>query len=86
MSMNWLKRHDLAVFFILAFGLSWWVWPLVLLNPEGTPLVPFGPLIAALIVLALTRGGLALGTSSRAWCAGGSGWDGTQSRCSSLSS
>jgi hypothetical protein len=37
-SMNWLKRHDLAVFLILAFALSWWVWPLVLLNPEGTPL------------------------------------------------
>jgi membrane protease YdiL (CAAX protease family) len=55
-SMNWLKRHDLAVFLILAFALSWWVWPLVLLNPEGTPLVPFGPLIAAFIVLALTRG------------------------------
>jgi hypothetical protein len=54
--VNWVKRHDLIVFLILAFALSWWVWPFVLANPEGTPLVPFGPLIAAFIVLALTRG------------------------------
>jgi len=56
MSMNWLKRHDLIVFLILAFALSWSIWPLVLANPESTPLVPFGPIIAAFIVLALTRG------------------------------
>jgi membrane protease YdiL (CAAX protease family) len=55
-SMNWLKRHDLAVFLILAFALSWFVWPFVLLDPESSPLVPFGPLIAAFIVLAVTRG------------------------------
>ena len=56
MSVNWIKRHDFIVFLVLAFALSWWVWPLVLANPEGTPLVPFGPIIAAFIVLALTRG------------------------------
>ena len=56
MSMNWLKRHDLIVFLILAFALSWSIWPLVLANPESTPLVPYGPIIAAFIVLALTRG------------------------------
>jgi hypothetical protein len=31
-SMNWVKRHDLIVFLVLAFALSWWVWPFVLLT------------------------------------------------------
>ena len=56
MSMNWLKRHDIAVFLILAFALSWLLWPFVLANPESTPMLPYGPIIAAFIVLALTRG------------------------------
>ena len=54
--MNWVKRHDLAVFLILAFALSWSIWPFVLTNPESTPMLPYGPIIAAIIVLALTRG------------------------------
>jgi hypothetical protein len=41
--VNWVKRHDLTVFLILAFALSWWIWPFMLVNPESTPLVPFGP-------------------------------------------
>jgi uncharacterized protein len=40
----------------LAFGLSWAAWPLTLLNPESSPLVPFGPAIAAIVVAALTGG------------------------------
>jgi uncharacterized protein len=56
MSMNWLKRHDLAVFLILAFVLAWLIWPFVLSNPESTPMLPWSPIIAAIIVLALTRG------------------------------
>ena len=56
MSMTWLKRHDLAVFLVLAFLLSWWVWPFVLANPASVAMIPFGPIIAAFIVLALTRG------------------------------
>jgi uncharacterized protein len=55
-SVNWLKRHDLAVFLILAFALSWFVWPLVLLNPESVAMIPYGPFIAVFVVLALTRG------------------------------
>jgi membrane protease YdiL (CAAX protease family) len=55
-SMNWLKRHDLAVFLVLAFALSWFVWPFVLLDPESAPMIPYGPFIAVFIVLALTRG------------------------------
>jgi hypothetical protein len=54
--MNWVKRHDLAVFLVLAFVLSWWTWPFILANPESVPMIPYGPIIAAIIVLALTRG------------------------------
>jgi len=54
--VNWLRRHDLTVFLILAFVLSWWTWPFMLLNPESVPMIPYGPIIAAFIVLALTRG------------------------------
>jgi membrane protease YdiL (CAAX protease family) len=56
MSMNWLKRNDLAVFLFLAFALSWFIWPLVLVNPESVPMIPYGPFIAVFVVLALTRG------------------------------
>jgi uncharacterized protein len=51
-----IKRHPLTVFFILAALLSWWVWPLYALDLMPTPIVGFGPFLAALIVLAVTRG------------------------------
>jgi len=54
--MNWLKRNELAVFLFLAFALAWWVWPFSLMNPGSTPMIPWGPMIAAFIVLGLTRG------------------------------
>ena len=54
--MNWLKRHDLAVFLILAFALSWFIWPFVLLDPESEAMLPYGPIIAVFVVLTLTRG------------------------------
>jgi hypothetical protein len=40
---GWVHRHDLPLFFVLAFLLSWLAWPLVILNPESSPLLPFGP-------------------------------------------
>src|SRR5215212_8881274 len=52
-SGNWIARHDLLLYFILAYVLSWAVWPLVLVNPESSPLVPFGPLLAAVVVALL---------------------------------
>lgn len=52
--MNWLKRNELAVFLFLAFALSWWPWPIT--KPPNTPMIPWGPLFAALIVLGLTSG------------------------------
>jgi membrane protease YdiL (CAAX protease family) len=54
--MNWLKRNEIAVFLFLAFALSWWPWPLTMMNPDSTPMIPWGPMIAAFIVLGLTRG------------------------------
>ncbi len=33
---------ELVVFFVLAFLLSWSVWPLMLLEPSSTPMVPLG--------------------------------------------
>ena len=53
---GWVHRHDLPLFFVLAFLLSWLAWPLVALNPESSPLLPFGPLIAAAVVAALSGG------------------------------
>src|SRR5215204_2684246 len=53
---NWAARYDLLLFFVLAYLLSWALWPLVILNPTSSPLVPFGPLIAAVIVSLLAGG------------------------------
>ena len=52
----WARRRDLPLYFVLAFGLSWWPWPLVAVNPDSSPMVPFGPLLAAVIAAALTGG------------------------------
>jgi uncharacterized protein len=53
---NWAARHDLVLYFVLAYLLSWALWPLVILNPTSSPLVTFGPLIAAVIVALLAGG------------------------------
>ncbi|MFG2003466.1 CPBP family intramembrane glutamic endopeptidase [Spirillospora sp. NPDC048911] len=44
-----VKRHPLVTFFVLAFAVSW------CMLPFGT-FLPFGPLVAALIVIPLTDG------------------------------
>ena len=51
-----IKRHPLVSFFVLACALSWWLWPLYALNLAPTPIVGFGPFLAALVVLGITRG------------------------------
>jgi uncharacterized protein len=51
-----IKRRPLISFFVLACALSWWGWPLYALNLAPTPIVGFGPFLAALVVLAVTRG------------------------------
>jgi membrane protease YdiL (CAAX protease family) len=51
-----VRRHEVALYLVLAYVISWSIWPLVLLNPESTPLVPFGPGLAAVLVAFLAGG------------------------------
>jgi len=51
-----LKRHPLISFFALAYVFSWWPWPLYVLGLAPGYIIGFGPFLAALVVLALTRG------------------------------
>jgi hypothetical protein len=48
---NIAKRHSLPTFFILAYALSWSIVPWV-----GPSLLPWGPALAAIIVIAITEG------------------------------
>lgn len=52
----WVSRHEVALYLVLAYGISWSIWPLVLLNPESSPLVPFGPGLAAVLVAFMAGG------------------------------
>ena len=53
-----VRRHQLAAFVVLAYALSWWAWVWFRLDREnvGAPILPVGPLLAALIVLFLVGG------------------------------
>jgi membrane protease YdiL (CAAX protease family) len=52
----WVSHHEVALYLALAYGISWTIWPLVLLNPESSPLVPFGPGLAAVLVAFMAGG------------------------------
>ncbi|MFC0682789.1 CPBP family intramembrane glutamic endopeptidase [Lysobacter korlensis] len=75
---GWFSRHPLLAYTLMAYGISWTL--LIggffgseagLLNPDGSlvgvmiQVAAAGPLIAALIVLALTRGGAGLAGLAR---------------------
>jgi membrane protease YdiL (CAAX protease family) len=53
---RWVSRHEVALYLVLAYLISWSIWPLVLLNPDSSPLVPFGPGLAAVIVTSAAGG------------------------------
>jgi hypothetical protein len=50
---NFLKRYAIAIFFPLAYILSWWS---ILVPQAHGAIIPQGPLLAALILCALTEG------------------------------
>lgn len=50
---TWIKRYTFVIFVILCCALSWWLMPLGI---EGLPLLPLGPLLAALIVIPFVSG------------------------------
>jgi membrane protease YdiL (CAAX protease family) len=52
----WIREHRLAAFFVLAYALSWWPWPLYVAGVAPAPFLEIGPLLAALIVISLTDG------------------------------
>ncbi len=66
-AIGWAKRHQILGFFVLAYALSWWAWIWYRLDPVAadSPILPIGPLLAAIVMLALTGGWPAL----RAWLA-----------------
>src|SRR5690349_7655315 len=53
----WVRDHRLTTFFVLAFGLAWWGWPLYQLDiwPRQA-FQAVGALLAALIVIAIAEG------------------------------
>ena len=55
-SRAWAGRHEIALYLLLAYVISWSIWPLVLLNPASSPLVPFGPGLAAVVVASMAGG------------------------------
>ena len=54
--MSLVRRHPLISFFVLAYALSWWPWPLYAAGIAPVPFFPTGVLLAALIVIALGQG------------------------------
>src|SRR5919107_653732 len=53
--MSLVRRYPLIAFFVLAFALSWWAWPLYYFD-LSPPIIGFGPFLAALLVLGVTEG------------------------------
>jgi membrane protease YdiL (CAAX protease family) len=55
-----IKRYPLSAFFVLAYALSWWVYPLIQVSPIVGFMGLFGPALAAIIVVAAAEGKTAL--------------------------
>jgi membrane protease YdiL (CAAX protease family) len=57
-TVPWVRQHRMPAFFALAYLLSWAPWPLAAAGvlPEEISFFPGGPLLAALVVIALADG------------------------------
>jgi len=53
---EFIARHELVVFFTLAFVFSWYPWVIALVRGRSSGPNPLGPFIAALIVAGISRG------------------------------
>jgi membrane protease YdiL (CAAX protease family) len=51
-----VRRHPLIAFFVLAYLLTWWIYPLLKFSPLLGIFGLFGPALAAIIVAAVTEG------------------------------
>ena len=53
-----VRRNQVAAFVVLAYALSWWPWLWYQYDPAtaDAPILPFGPFLASVIVLALAGG------------------------------
>jgi CAAX protease family protein len=64
--MRKLAEHrPLTLFFVLAAAFSWWPWPFYAAGLSSVPIAGFGPFLAAVTVLALTRGRAGIGSLLR---------------------
>jgi membrane protease YdiL (CAAX protease family) len=55
--VHWVQRHRLTTFFVLAYAVSWTPWAFHSAGMSlGTPFFPGGPLVAALVVIAIAEG------------------------------
>jgi CAAX protease family protein len=51
-----VRRFPLVAYFVLAYALTWWVYPLLRFNPLIGLFGLFGPALAAIVVTAVTEG------------------------------
>jgi hypothetical protein len=57
-TVSWVQQHRLTTFFALAYLVGWGPWPFAAtgLLPEQISFLPFGPLVAAIVVIGLADG------------------------------
>lgn len=57
-TVSWVQQHRLTTFFALAYLVGWGPWPFAAagLLPEQISFFPFGPLVAAVVVIGLADG------------------------------